>query len=101
MVSKTQDKCGFACHETNNENNYYNLAKSLGVTMRIDVVRRATQALMDTAADTKQFAKQFQVAIYTFGRSATDAKLEEITSLTSEFSSAKGQGRKHRFDDDP
>ena len=50
MVNNTPDKCAFACHDLSNANNYYNLAKSLGVTTRIDVLRTATQQLMDTAA---------------------------------------------------
>jgi hypothetical protein len=49
MVSHTPDKCAFACHDLNDSNNYYKLAKTLGVTTRIDVLRTATQQLMDTA----------------------------------------------------
>ena len=43
MVANTPDKCAFACHDLNNSNNYYDKAKSLGVTTRIDVLRTATQ----------------------------------------------------------
>lgn len=44
MVNNTSDKCAFACHELDiSPNDYYGLAKKLGVTMRIDVVRSATQ----------------------------------------------------------
>jgi len=50
MVNATSDKCAFACHDYNDANNYYNLAKTLNVTTRIDVLRSATQQLMDTAA---------------------------------------------------
>ena len=50
MVNNTSDQCAFACHDLNNTNNYYKLAKTLGVTTRIDVLRTATQSLMDTAA---------------------------------------------------
>ena len=49
MVNNTADKCAFACHDKSDPNNYYNLAKTLGVTTRIDVLRTATQQLMDTA----------------------------------------------------
>src|SRR6185295_4371458 len=52
MVSNTSDKCAFACHDLSDSNSYYNLAKNLGVTMRIDVLRPATQQLMDTAKTT-------------------------------------------------
>ena len=43
------------------------LAKKLGVKMRIDVLRTATQQLMDTAAATQPSIGQFRMAIYTFG----------------------------------
>ncbi len=89
MVNNTSDQCGFACHDLNDSNNYYNLAKSLGVTTRIDVVRAATQQLMDTATTTEQVSNQFRMAIYTFGSTAAAAGLTTITSLTSSLSSAK------------
>lgn len=91
MVANTPDKCAFACHETQNKDNYYNLAKKLGVTMRIDVVRQATQALMDTARATQQFTNQYRAGIYTFGKSATDTKLDEITPITPDLNMAKGK----------
>src|SRR5437762_5520619 len=53
MVNNTSDQCAFACHDLNDNKNYYKLAKSLGVTTRIDVLRSATQSLMDTAAVTQ------------------------------------------------
>lgn len=91
MVKNTSDKCAFACHDLSNKNNYYDKAKSLGVTMRIDVVRTATQSLMDTAKNTATVADQFRVAIYSFGASATNIGLTTIASLTSNLSSAKSQ----------
>jgi Flp pilus assembly protein TadG len=89
MVNNTPDKCAFACHDTADPNNYYKLAKQLGVTMRIDVVRSATQQLMDTATTTRTYSNQFRMATYTFGASATTAGLTTITSLTSNLSTAK------------
>ena len=53
MVNNTPDSCAFACHDLNDSNNYYKLAKTLGVTTRIDVLRTATQQLMDTAGSTQ------------------------------------------------
>ena len=73
MVNNTSDKCAFACHDLNYSNNYYNLAKTLGVTTRIDVLRTATQQLMDTAAATQTYSNQFRMAIYDFGASASTA----------------------------
>ena len=70
-------------------NDYYQKAKNLGVTTRIDVVRSATQQMMDTAAATETFSNQFRAAIYTFGTSCTDPGLVTVKSLTSSLSSAK------------
>lgn len=90
MVANTSDKCAFACHQLDvSPNDYYGLAKKLGVTTRIDVVRTATQQLMDTAAATQTVASQYRMAIYTFGASAKNAGLTKIFSLSSSFSSAK------------
>jgi Flp pilus assembly protein TadG len=89
MVSNTPDQCAFACHDLSDSSSYYNLAKSLGVTMRIDVLRTATQQLMDTATSTAVFPNQFRMAIYTFGASAKNAGLAAIQSLTSNLSTAK------------
>ena len=89
MVSNTPDQCAFACHDLSNSNDYYHLAKSLGVTMRIDVLRTATQKLMDTAKSTAVFPNQFRMGIYTFGASAKKSGLDTIQSLTSNLATAK------------
>jgi Flp pilus assembly protein TadG len=90
MVANTSDQCAFACHQMDvSPNDYYGLAKSLGVTTRIDVVRSATQQLMDTATATQTVSGQFRSAIYTFGASAQNAGLTRIFSLSSSLSSAK------------
>ena len=89
MVSNTPDQCAFACHDLSNASNYYALAKTLGVTTRIDVLRTATQQLMDTATSALAYPGQYRMAIYTFGTSATNLGLTTITSLTSSLSSAK------------
>jgi len=90
MVNNTPDQCAFACHEMDiSPNDYYGLAKKLGVTTRIDVVRSATQQLMDTANATQTVPNQFRAAIYTFGSSAASAGLTKIFSLSSSLSSAK------------
>ena len=90
MVSNTSDKCAFACHQMDAApNDYYGLAKKLGVTMRVDVVRSATQQLMDTAGTSQTVSNQFRMAIYTFGAAAQQAGLTRIFSLSSSLSSAK------------
>jgi Flp pilus assembly protein TadG len=91
MVNNTPDQCAFACHDTNDNNNYYKLAKTLNVTTRIDVVRSAAQSLMDTAAATETYTDQFRMAIYTFGSSASTIGLSTIAPLTANLSTAKTQ----------
>ena len=85
MVSNTPDQCAFACHDKSAEpNDYYSLAKRLGVTMRIDVLRSATQQLMDTANATGTVPGQFRMAIYHFGTQAKNKQdLYTVTSLTT------------------
>ncbi|WP_316182893.1 TadE/TadG family type IV pilus assembly protein [Bradyrhizobium sp. SZCCHNRI1009] len=89
MVNATSDKCAFACHDYNDANNYYNLAKTLNVTTRIDVLRNATQQLMDTAQQTQTYTNQFRMAIYDFGAASKTIGLRALFSLSSSLSSAK------------
>jgi Flp pilus assembly protein TadG len=95
LVANTPDKCAFACHDlSTTPNDYYGLAKKLDVQMRIDVVRQATQTLMDTAAKSEQATDQFGMAIYTFGTAATKPGLTTIQSLTANLSTAKTEAGK-------
>jgi Flp pilus assembly protein TadG len=89
MVKNTSDKCAFACHDVSNTNNYYKKAKSLGVQMRIDVVRQASQQLMDTAKATATLLNQYRMATYTLGPSCNGKKLTEIQAITSDLATAK------------
>ena len=87
MVAHTPDQCAFACHDLSNSNNYYNLAKSLGVTTRMDVLRQATQDLMTSAQTTETLPNQFGIGIYTFGTSSAalgfTTMTPPITNLTA------------------
>jgi Flp pilus assembly protein TadG len=92
MVNNTPDQCAFACHQMDaSPNDYYGLAKSLGVTTRIDVVRSATQQLMDTATSSQVVANQFRAAVYTFGAKAEAMGLTKVAALSSNLSSVKTQ----------
>ncbi len=92
MVNNTSDKCAFACHQLDaSPNDYYGLAKSLGVTMRIDVVRSATQQLMDTANSSQVVSNQFRAGVYTFGSKAENMGLTKVASLSSNLSHVKSQ----------
>jgi Flp pilus assembly protein TadG len=88
LVANTQDQCGFGCHESDTSpNDYYGLAKRLGVTLRIDKLRQATQNLMSTAQQSQQANNnQYRMAIYTF-----NIGFNTITSLTSSLSTAQTQ----------
>jgi hypothetical protein len=88
MVSNTPDQCAFACHESDTSpNDYYGLARSLGVTLRMDLLAQATQNLMATAqtASTANNAT-YRAAIYTF-----NIGFNTITPLTSSLSTAQSQ----------
>jgi len=93
MVKNTRDKCAFACHIVKNgvedRNSYYNLAKKLGVTTRINVVAQATATLMDTAKASRKSSNQYRMAVYTFGEKAEDTKLLEVAHLTNDLDAAK------------
>src|SRR5262249_43770699 len=55
MVANTPDKCAFACHESDTSpNDYYGLARRLGVTLRMDMLAQATQNLISTAIQSQQ-----------------------------------------------
>ena len=59
------------------------------MTTRIDVLRSATQSLMDTAGATETYSNQFRMAIYDFGASSKTIGLRALFSLSSSLSSAK------------
>jgi len=88
LVANTPDKCGFGCHESDTSpNDYYGLARRLGVTLRIDKLRQATQNLMTTAQQSMQANNnQYRVAIYTF-----NIGFNTIASLTSSLTTAQTQ----------
>lgn len=90
MVASTSDQCAFACHDmSTTPNDYYGLAKKLGVALRIDVVRSATQQLTDTATATQAVPNQFRMAVYTFGTKAEAVALTTVAALSSNLSSIK------------
>ncbi|WP_322514607.1 TadE/TadG family type IV pilus assembly protein [Rhodopseudomonas palustris] len=89
MVANTSDKCAFACHDLSNSNDYYKLAKKLGVKMRIDVVRQAVQQLTTTATLMSAVNNQFRMAVYTFGSSCASLGLTTVANLSSSMSSVQ------------
>lgn len=94
-VANANDRnCAFACHIVSangveDKESHYNIARKVGATIRIDVVAKATAALMDEAIATQKYADQFRVAAYTFGETAMDAKLFTVSKLTTELGGLK------------
>lgn len=91
MVAKTG--CAFACHIVENgvekKDSFYNIAKNIGVTTRINVVAQAAAALMDTAKDSRKSSNQYRMGVYTFGQKAEDTKLLEVIGPTTDLAKAK------------
>jgi Flp pilus assembly protein TadG len=84
--------CAFACHDVqpNADDNYYVLAHSLGVTMRINSVAQAAANLLSTAKTTEGsngIANEFSVAVYDFGASASDPTAAGYTGFNQVFPS--------------
>ncbi len=78
----TKMGCAFACHEddlpgTDN----YSKSIALKVTLRIDVVRIATQNLMATAKTTETLSGQYRMSIYDFGTAANTIDLKNPGAL--------------------
>lgn len=94
-----QPQCGFACHVANEAPSvdYYTIARNNNVTLRIDLLRQATQNLMDTAAaqqSQSNVSGLFRFAVYDFGASATAAQnnaIFNVVPLTSDTSAVKTQ----------
>ena len=91
MMANTPDQCAFACHDTNNTNDYYSIAQKNGVTLRVDVVRSATQKLIDSALEQQGANSNYRIAIYTYGASAQALKLTKNAPLQSNLPNAKTQ----------
>ncbi|MBV8568527.1 MAG: pilus assembly protein [Methylobacteriaceae bacterium] len=88
LQALTPDACAFACHQHvfnsqgqpigDDMNDYYHVAKNNGVTLRIDVLRMATQSLTTTATNTATVANQFRMGVYEF-----NSALQTISGLSA------------------
>jgi len=81
--------CGFACHELDapgmsSHVDNYTIAHDSGITTRIDVLRQATQQLMDTAATTASVPGQFGMAINTF-----NVDMTTVSAMTTDLTAAR------------
>jgi Flp pilus assembly protein TadG len=61
------EACGFACHWTTTGSDYYSLAESNGVQLRIDVLRSSVGNLVSSIAGLNN-RSAFRVGLYTFGQ---------------------------------
>ena len=83
--------CAFACHDLSNANNAYLLAKSIGVTTRIELVRLAAQKMMETAVDRRRYSNQYRMAVYSMGARAEDATLTNVAAMSSNMSTVSSE----------
>ena len=98
-TAQQQGGCAFACHESNPSAkdvagnpggiDNYAYARSLNLTLRIDLVSDATANLMQTAAQFEAMNNAaYRVATYTF-----DSSFKTITTLTSNLSQAQSDAK--------
>ncbi|MFD1744210.1 TadE/TadG family type IV pilus assembly protein [Rhizobium helianthi] len=84
--------CAFACHATNPDYAFENTlesARKMGIRLRIDVVKSATQALTEDVEKYRLLANQYQMALYSFGTTADNVRLTEIAGLTTDMVSLR------------
>jgi Flp pilus assembly protein TadG len=102
MVNATpsQGGCAFACHESHpvDDNlgnpggvDNYALARSLGVTLRIDLMAQATASLMSTAKATEAANNNvYKMALYTFDVAVNAIQGTPTSNLTLAATEASG-----------
>lgn len=91
METNTSDTCAFACHIEGSTNDYYALAKSLGVTLRVHLVSKAAQKMMDTAKSVRRYSNQYRMAVYSMGEKATAVQLTNVAPLSYDLDTVKTQ----------
>ena len=91
MEASTPDKCAFACHIEGSTNDYYHLAKKIGVTLRIQLVTKAAQKMMETAKDVRRYSNQYRMAAYSMGAKATNVELTNVAPLSDDLDKVKTQ----------
>jgi hypothetical protein len=95
--------CEFACHSTDNApfddqpkfQNYFKLARSSDVVLRIDRLRQAAREIItfakDRSASSNSTETPFRFAIYTYGKTSeltSPGSLTTVRSLTADLTSA-------------
>ncbi len=75
--------CAFGCHYDAGNNDFFGVAKSNGIPLRIDVLSQAVQGVIDTISQSPT-APQFQVELYSF-----NATFNTVQSATTDLAQAK------------
>ncbi|MBV9840697.1 MAG: hypothetical protein JOY99_04025 [Sphingomonadaceae bacterium] len=92
--------CAFACHSTNDakatakdgtQQDYYGVAKSYGITLRVDEETTATQNLMTTATSTEgQNHASYRMSVSTFAAANTFRTIAPLTTNLSQAATQAG-----------
>lgn len=86
--------CAFACHQKDLKEDNHAKSKKIGATLRIDVVRQATQRVLDVAKETSIVPDQYRMGVYTFGTTAEAEGLEEVAAVSSDLGKVKSAAGK-------
>jgi Flp pilus assembly protein TadG len=91
MEANTSDKCAFACHIEGSTTDYYHLAKTLGVTLRVHLVTQAAQKMMDTAKSVRRYSNQYRMSVYSMGAKATNVALSNVAPISDDLDTVKSK----------
>jgi len=86
--------CAFACHIVGNttQTDYYNVAVTKGIVLRIDTVRSAITSLLSSAANlnaTSGGINPIRFALYTFGPTSVTNAATQISPLSTNMATAQ------------
>jgi Flp pilus assembly protein TadG len=89
LLEANNGGCAFACHIAGSSSDAYALAKTIGATLRIQLVASATQSMITTAKSNRRYSDQYRMALYTMGAAATNAVLTEVAGMSSNLDAIK------------
>ncbi|UDF31930.1 UNVERIFIED_ORG: pilus assembly protein (plasmid) [Roseateles sp. XES5] len=83
MEKKTPGKCAFACHttETGGEDNYQ-IARANKVKLRIDLLEKAAQVMIETSEEKRAYPSQYRFAMYNLGSQISTPQLTLFSEMT-------------------
>jgi Flp pilus assembly protein TadG len=90
--------CAFACHEHSYDKNgkitgdnmqdFYHVAMKNNIKLRIQVLRDAVSAMVDSANASMMLPQQFQMEMWTFNDSTTQTRLQAMTPTLNDIKTA-------------